>query len=694
MLTSSGLINIVKEYTPQLDEDLLREAYLFAMEAHGIQKRASGSPYFSHCVEVAQNLAEYKFDVTTVISGLLHDVLEDTNVKAEQLKEMFGPEVAALVEGVTKLSKINYTSSKMLQAENLKKFLLAVTRDIRALVVKLIDRLHNMRTLNYIVSLDKRKKISLETLDIYAPLAERIGMNAVKDEMENIAFYNLYPSEYSAISTKLNQLRNESRNFIENTVLELTLTFKVTNIDVRINGREKHVYSIWKKMQNRHIGLEQINDIMAFRVIVKTTEECYRALGVIHTNFQIVPGRFKDYISIPKLNNYRSLHTTVIGPLKQPIEIQIRTEEMHQAADAGLASHWMYKKGDVVAKKDDYLNYSWVKNLLFTLQSSNSPDDIMSNSKLEMFEDKVFCFTPNGDLISLPRGATVIDFAYEIHSNIGNTCIGAKINEKMVPLKTKIVNGDQIEVITSTDQHPEADWDEFAVTGKAKACIKKFVKSKEKKEFALLGQHLIKYIFSSIDLVFNESLLDFRKFSCKSLEQFYYNVGRGVIPLSVIGLMFSSKNQTTGNAEPLCLINFSPKIAVHFADCCRPILYDQVVGVLTPQKGLVVHLNDCDNITEDEDALIKVRWSENNENNTTFMIRLRIVILNKTDSFATITNIISSNDGCIANLKIENRSTGFFELLVDIKVKDTVHSKEIQASLRACANVKSVRNLF
>lgn len=694
MLTSAELINLVKQYDPSANEDLLRKAYLFAIEAHGTQKRASGSPYFYHPAEVARILAELKLDVPTVVTGLLHDVLEDTNVSFEEMEEIFGAEIAFLVAGVTKLSKINYTSSKAHQADNFRKFLLAISQDIRVLIVKLVDRLHNMRTLNYISSIDKRKRIALETLDIYAPLAERIGMNAIKDEIEDIAFYNLHPNEYSAISLKLEQIRNKDNNFVQNTILELQKVFEENGVEATISGREKKVYSIWKKMQRRNVSLEQINDIIAFRVIVKTIRQCYLSLGIIHTHYQIMPGRFKDYISIPKLNNYRSLHTTVIGPFKQPIEIQIRTEEMHLVADDGVAAHWAYKEGKVVVKDNDPKKYSWIKGLLTVLKNSGSPEEVMDNSKLEMFEDEVFCFTPNGDLITLPRGATAVDFAYAIHTAVGNTCIGVRQNGKMVPLKTVLRNGDQIDILTSPYQRPEAAWERFVITGKARSCIRKFIKSQERAEFTALGMQLVKYVFSMNDIVFNEPLIDFKKFACENISKFYYNVGKSIIPLnSIRNLVPDHKYSPFTSDCAICLVDFTPGIAVHFLECCHPIVGDKIIGVINPQKGIVVHLTNCECLEQDNKIFVKVKWNHDDDASASFIARLRIVILNKPESFAIITGIISSNGASIANIKVEHRSVDFFDLLIDIKVESFEHSQNVQASLRACANVRSVRKL-
>lgn len=694
VITSNELINLVKTYDPEANADMLRKAYIFAMEAHSNQKRASGSPYFYHPAEVARILAEMRLDVPTVVTGLLHDVLEDTNVTFEELEEIFGSEVAFLVEGVTKLSKVNYTSVQTHHAENFRKFLIATSHDLRVLMVKLVDRLHNMRTLNYIPSIEKRKRIALETLEIYAPLAERIGMNVIKDEIEDIAFYTLHPNEYGIINMKLEQIRNKDKDFVQNTIDELKHVFQEAGLEAEFSGREKKAYSIWKKMQRRNVSLEQINDIIAFRVIVKKIEQCYLALGIIHTHFQIMPGRFKDYISIPKLNNYRSLHTTVIGPFQQRIEIQIRTEEMHRIADDGIAAHWSYKNGDVIAHMDESAKYNWIKSLLAVLQNSGTPEEVMDNSKLEMFDDEVFCFTPAGDLITLPRGATAVDFAYEIHTSVGNSCIGVRINGKIVPLKTVLRNGDQVDIITSPYQHPEASWERFVVTGKAKSCIKKFIKGQEKVEFINLGMLLVKNVFSSVGQELKENLIPYTDFACDSLKKFYYNIGKGIIALNdVKKLVPDYGKKSLLSEEGICLVELTSGVAMHFADCCHPILGDKIIGVFIPQKGLVVHLTNCDQISREKNTLVRVKWNKEDDVESSFITRLKIVILNKTESFAIITNIISSNGASITNIKVEHRSVDFFDLLVDLKVNDIIHLGEIQAALRTCNYVRSIRRL-
>lgn len=693
MLTSAELINLVLLYDKDANTDLIKKAYVFAMEAHGSQKRASGFPYFTHPVEVSKILAEMRMDVPTVVTGLLHDVLEDTNTSYEEIVEIFGAEIAFLVDGVTKLSKINFASTTSRRAENFKKFLIAMAQDIRVLVVKLVDRLHNIRTLHYIDSVDKQKRIAAETLDIYAPLAERIGMRRIKTEIEDIAFYNLHPEEYQTIAVKLEEIKKRDADFIPNTMRELEQLFKDSPIPARISGREKEIYSIWRKMQKRNVSLNQIYDIMAFRVIVDTVEQCYESLGLIHTNFRIMPGRFKDYISIPKLNNYRSLHTTVVGPFNQPIEIQIRTEEMHRIAEDGVAAHWLYKSDNVSTDVNDSKNFGWLKGLLTTVKNSDNPEEVLANSKLEMFDDEVFCFTETGDLKTLPKGATAIDFAYSIHTDVGDHCIGVQINTKMVPLWTPLRNGDRIKVLTSPYQHPDSSWINFATTGKARACVKKYIHTQEKSEFLTLGRELAKYAFKTAALAFDEDAIQYKKFRCNSLQSFYQNFGRGLI--SFVSFQKTLVDEfilpaIAGDAE-ICMIDFIPGIAVHLAECCHPIIGDKIVGVIQKDKGLVVHSLLCPHLSEHTDqVLLKMTWNQDNDQSESFTTVIRILTTNDKDSFALITNIISSNGASITNLRIEERSMLFFTLLIEIKVTDTFHLGEILAALRACSHVKSV----
>ena len=455
MIRQFELVEKVRSYDPNADEDLLNRAYVFAMKAHGTQTRASGDPYFSHPLEVAGILTDYKLDAASIVTALLHDTIEDTRATFEEIESQFGPGIAKLVDGVTKLSLLELQSDSTKQAENFRKLLLAMSEDIRVLLVKLADRLHNMRTLHHIPKPEKRSRIALETMEIYAPLAERVGMKEVKDELEEIAFREINPEGYNSINKRLEFLRNEAGTLVETIVSEIQALMDNSGIAASVGGREKTPYSIWRKMQHKNVGFEQLADIMAFRVVTEDTNDCYRALGALHQKYRVVPGRVKDYISTPKPNGYRSLHTGIIGPSQQRVEIQIRTRDMHHVAELGVAAHWIYKQS---VPNTEGRQYRWLRELLDILEHAESPEDFLEHTKLEMFQDQVFCFTPKGDLITLPRGSTPIDFAYAVHSEVGDTCVGAKINGRMAQLKTELHNGDQVKIMTSKAQTPSPVW--------------------------------------------------------------------------------------------------------------------------------------------------------------------------------------------------------------------------------------------
>src|SRR5580700_10520454 len=458
MMRQPDLVDLVKSYDPDADEAVLNRAYVYSMKAHGAQLRESGDPYFSHPIDVAGLLAQMKLDTASIATGQLHDTVEDTVATLDDIERLFGPEIARLVDGVTKLSRLELQSDQTKQAENFRKLVLAMSEDIRVLLVKLADRLHNMETLRFIGSADKRRQIARETMDIYAPLAERIGMHRMKDELEDLAFAELHPDARASITARLGFLRDRGGNIVPRIVDELTRKLAESGLTATVSGREKSAYSIWRKMQRKDVPFEQLADIMAFRVLVNDIGECYHALGVIHSAYHVVPGRFKDYISTPKPNNYRSLHTGVLGPERQRIEIQIRTHEMHEVAELGVAAHWTYKQG---APKTEGKQYRWLRELLDILEHASGPEEFLEHTKLEMFQDQVFCFTPKGDLIALPRGATPVDFAYAVHSQVGDRCVGAKVNGRIVPLNSKLSNGDQVDIIRTKDQSPSPLWEQF-----------------------------------------------------------------------------------------------------------------------------------------------------------------------------------------------------------------------------------------
>src|SRR5579864_4645430 len=485
MMRQPDLVDLVKSYDPGADEAVLNRAYVYSMKAHGTQMRASGDPYFSHPVEVAGVLARMKLDTASIVTGLLHDTVEDTVATLDDIEQRFGGEIARLVDGVTKLSRLELQSDQTKQAENFRKLVLAMSEDIRVLLVKLADRLHNMQTLRFIQDADKRRQIARETMDIYAPLAERIGMHRMKDQLEDLAFAELYPDARTSITARLGFLRDQGGDIVPRIVAELTQKLKEAGLSANVAGREKSAYSIWRKMQRKDVPFEQLADVMAFRVLVDDIGQCYHALGVLHSHYPVVPGRFKDYISTPKPNQYRSLHTGVLGPERQRIEIQIRTREMHEVAELGVAAHWSYKQN---AGTTEGPQYRWLRELLDILDHASGPEEFLENTKLEMFQDQVFVFTPKGDLIALPRGATAVDFAYAVHSEIGDTCVGAKINGRLLPLRTELQNGDQVDIVTSKAQTPSPTWERFVVTGKARAGVPPLVRQQQQTQYPHLGR--------------------------------------------------------------------------------------------------------------------------------------------------------------------------------------------------------------
>ena len=499
MLRQYELVDRVLGYDPKADEALINRAYVYAMKQHGSQMRASGDPYFSHPIEVAGILTELKLDTATIVTALLHDTMEDTGSTMDELTKLFGSQVAGLVDGVTKLTRLELTSERSKQAENFRKFLLAMSNDIRVLLVKLADRLHNMRTLHFIDSADKRQRIAQETMEIYAPLAGRMGIQEIREELEDLAFKELNPEAREALLRRLNEFREESGDTVRQIAAEIEAKLKEEGLAAEVIGREKRPYSMWRKMERRGISLEQLSDIYGFRVVVDEVPDCYRAIGILHTSWPMVPGRFKDYISTPKNNGYRSVHTTMIGPQKKRAEVQVRTRKMHEIAEYGIAAHWLYKDGpvDSEASGEFAATFSWLRQLIEMLEHGGTPEEFMEHTKLQMFSDQVFCFTPNGMLITLPRGATPIDFAYAVHTEVGDTCVGCKINGRHMPLRTRLENGDEVEIIRSQVQRPSPAWEAFVATGKARSAIRRSIRAAKQVEFSRLGRQIQKRLRSA-----------------------------------------------------------------------------------------------------------------------------------------------------------------------------------------------------
>ncbi|HVM77837.1 MAG TPA: bifunctional (p)ppGpp synthetase/guanosine-3',5'-bis(diphosphate) 3'-pyrophosphohydrolase [Stellaceae bacterium] len=712
MMRQFELVERVKSYDPSADEDALNRAYVFSMKAHGTQKRASGDPYFSHPVEVAGILAGMKLDSSSIVTGLLHDTVEDTLATLDEIERVFGPEIGRLVDGVTKLSRVELQSGQTKQAENFRKLVLAMSEDIRVLLVKLADRLHNMRTLRFIKDPEKRKRIARETMEIYAQLAERIGMHEMKDQLEDLAFAELHPDARDGILTRLAFLREKGGDLVKRVIAELKDTLKEGGLDAQVSGREKSPYSIWRKMQRKDVGFEQLSDIMAFRVVVDTIEQCYQALGVIHSRYHVVPGRFKDYISTPKPNRYRSLHTGVIGPERQRIEIQIRTREMHEIAELGVAAHWSYKQG---APKTDGPQYRWLRELLDILEHASGPEEFLEHTRLEMFQDQVFCFTPKGDLFALPRGSTPVDFAYAVHSEIGDTTVGAKINGRLVPLRTPLQNGDQVEIVTSKAQTPSPTWERFVVTGKARARIRRFVRTQQRQQYLDLGRAIVQKAFRQESQEFTEKALEpiLKQFQAEAVDDLYVVVGEGlhtgqevvhalfppkpdakpkkVLPLAEARAKGRGKGKASDTAVPIR--GLIPGMALHFAGCCHPLPGDRIVGIVTTGKGVTIHTIDCEtlaNYADTPERWLDVAWSNSGDPDQAHVGRINVTIGNEPGSLGALTTIIGKHQGNISNLKITNRSLDFFEILVDIEVQDVKHLTNIIAALRAAPSINSV----
>jgi len=702
----------IQAYNPGFDEEAVDSAYYYAKEKHDGQFRSSGEPYYTHPVEVAQILANMDMDVTTIVTAILHDTVEDTDATLEDLEKKFGKTVADLVNGVSKLTRIESQTVEGKQAENFRKLLLAMSEDIRVLLVKLSDRLHNMRTMGGIKDPNKRRRISLETLEIYAPLAERVGVHFIKAELEDLCFEQINPEARESITNRLSYLRKEGFDVVEEIIDELKGLLKESGIEAEVTGREKTRYSIWKKMQRKKVAFEQLSDIMAFRIKVDKIEDCYMALGIIHGKYHSVPGRFKDYVSTPKPNGYRSIHTTIMGPKRQRIEVQIRTHDMNAEAELGVAAHWAYK-GDMQPTERDVTKYRWLRELLEILEQEQKPEDFWENTKLELFEDQVFVFTPKGDLIELPSGATPIDFAYAIHSDIGDRCVGTKINGRIAPLNSRLGNGDQVEVITAKTQKPSPTWERFVVTGKARSHIRKYVRNQQRDEFVTLGKAMLQKVFKQEGYEFTEKavtgVLD--KYKAEEVDDVYAKIGSGIeVARDIFKAIFPSHqtamaqrpselmDQVTRakrpeDAGPMPIKGLIPGMAMHFARCCHPLPGDRIVGIVTTGKGVTIHTIDCDTLetfADTPERWLDVSWGDQGEAPESQVGRLVMTFTNETGALGTVTTVIGKNGGNITNLKITNRSLEFWDILIDVFVNDTKHLNNVIAALRATPCVVSV----
>tara|TARA_B110000495_G_scaffold85648_1_gene73796 strand:+ start:229 stop:2340 length:2112 start_codon:yes stop_codon:yes gene_type:complete len=694
------LIDSVLSYKPESDQEVLKKAYVYGTKMHGRQLRASGDPYFSHPIEVARILAELKLDTTTLVCALLHDTIEDTSATIKDIESNFGSEVAKLVDGVTKLTLLEGNLEGSKQAENFRKLLLASASDIRILLIKLADRLHNMRTLNFIKDQNKRKRISLETLDIYAPLAGRIGMHEIKEELEDLSFSHIEPRIRDIITERLKVSKRKKSKTVVLIEKELNKVFYDNKTECSITGRLKKPYSVWKKLEIQQKSLDQLSDIFGFRVCVNSISECYNSLGILHGKWQAIPGRFKDYISTPKKNGYQSLHTTLIGPKNQRVEVQIRTHKMNEMCEKGLAAHWAYKdKNDA---GNDYLaSIEWINDLVDILNRDGATEEFLENTKLELFHDQIYAFTPKGTLVALPRDATALDFAYAVHTDLGNFCSSVKINGADKRRRTKLQNGDEVEIVKSKTPVALESLQEFVKTGKAKSAIIRSLKEKETHNQRLIGKAIIKSIFSSHRKKPTREILErsFGPLGVSSLVKLYGLVGEGLASGSqVYDLVFPNnkrkkriKNYIEDNIS-IPVTGLYSDLPAKFSNNSFLVPGDKIVGIIIPKKGITIYYVGSDELLEYEnspESWVKLDWKKEIE--FTFIARIIVTLINEVGVLNSITSTIADYGGNISNLILNEKDNDFYNLIIDINVNDNKHINAIVESLDGLPVIESVK---
>ena len=741
MMRQYELVERVQRYKPEVNEALLNKAYVYAMQKHGHQRRASGDPYFSHPLEVAAILTDMHLDEATIAVALLHDTIEDTTATRAEIDEVFGPDIGKLVEGLTKLKRLDLVSKKAEQAENLRKLLLAISEDVRVLLVKLADRLHNMRTLHHVPE-SKRLRIAEETMDIYAPLAGRMGMQDMRDELEDLAFRAINPEAYKTVTARLDAFMQKSGGVIVQIENALSQMFNDKAIEAKVKSRRKKPWSIFRKMEAKALSFEQLSDLIGFRVLVRSIDDCYRALGAIHTTWQMVPGRFKDYISIPKQNDYRSLHTTIVGPSQQRVELQIRTKDMNRIAEYGVAAHAIYKdgggktNGSGTKLSQETNAYAWLRRTIESLSEGDNPEDFLENTKLELFQDQVFCFTPKGMLIALPRGATPIDFAYAVHTNIGDSCVGAKVNGRVMPLMTELQNGDEVEIIRSkTPQIPPVAWETIVVTGKARSAIRRATKQALRKQYSGLGTRILERSFERSGRQFSKDALKavLPRLARKDVEDVLAAVGRGELPPADVmravhpdvkevkpepvakpkeegwsrlrnaaGMLFqvpgrSSRRKAKGGgaSEALPIRGVRGDLPVKFAPE-GAVPGDRIVGILQPAEGITIYPIQSPSLTAFDDQperWIDVRWDISDDSKERFPARIVVTALNAPGSLAEIAQVVAANDANIQTLSMVRTAPDFTEMLIDLEVWDLKHLNNLLSQLKANAAVSQAKRV-
>lgn len=743
MMRQYELVERVQRYKPDANEALLNKAYVYAMQKHGSQKRASGDPYFSHPLEVAAILTNMRLDESTIAIALLHDTIEDTTATRQEIDELFGPEIGRLVEGLTKLKKLDLVSKKAVQAENLRKLLLAISDDVRVLLVKLADRLHNMRTLG-VMREDKRLRIAEETMDIYAPLAGRMGMHDMREELEELAFRYINPEGWRAVTDRLAELLEKNQGLLQKIEADLSDLFAEHGIKAEVTSRQKKPWSVFRKMETKALSFEQLSDIFGFRVVVGSLDDCYRALGIIHTTWPMVPGRFKDYISTPKQNDYRSIHTTIVGPSRQRVELQIRTKAMDEIAEYGVAAHTIYKdrgSGENQHAISAETNaYAWLRQTIESLAEGDNPEEFLEHTKLELFHDQVFCFTPKGRLIALPRGATPIDFAYAVHTDIGDSTVGVKVNGRIMPLMTELKNGDEVDIIRSKAQVPPAAWESLVVTGKARAAIRRATRSAVRKQYSGLGTRILERAFERAGKAFNKDALKpvLSRLGRTDIADVLAAVGRGELPSSDVmkavypdyqdervttqnpaksgekgwfnihnaaGMLFKvpedGTEKTSGEAGAKSVKRALP---IRGANSDLPVRFapegavpgDRIVGILQPGSGITIYPIQSPALTAYDDQperWIDVRWDIDAEMHERFPARVTVSAINSPGSLAEISQIISANDANIHNLSMVRTAPDFTEMIMDVEVWDLKHLSRIISQLKESSCVSDAKRV-
>ncbi len=742
MMRQYELVEKVLSYDPKADEALLNRAYVYAMRAHGNQKRASGDPYFSHPLEVAAILTDFELDDATIATALLHDTIEDTGATKADIDKLFGEEIGTLVDGLTKIDKLNLVSKRAEQAENFRKLLIAISSDIRVLLVKLADRLHNMRTLEH-KSPESRRRNAQETMDIYAPLAGRMGIQEMKDELEELAFKWLHPQAFETLVGQLTSLRQRNKNIIETIEKELQSKFAEHGIAAKVAGREKKPYSIWRKMENKQISLEQLSDIYGFRIITEKVEDCYLVLGAIHTTWRTVPGRFKDYISTPKYNNYQSIHTTIVGPGHQRVELQIRTKPMNEIAEFGVAAHSLYKDGVVsangalrVAGAEDATPYQWLRKLVANLLEGDNPEEFLEHTKLELFQDQVFCFTPKGRLMALPRGSTPIDFAYAVHTKIGHSCVGAKVNGRHMPLISELKNGDEVSIITSDAQTPPPAWEKIVRTGKARSAIRRATREAIRKQYGNLGRDILRAAFAQQEKTYADEAVAaaLGRLAQKTLDDVLAQVGRGeltaaevfkavfpdeILPETPKRKVIKRSDEGWFNLRRVANLRFRwpgsvPEehsmngmngVPIRGARGDLPIKFatggaipgERIVGILVPGEGITIypiHSPLLKDHFDHNDRWIDVTWDIDEASKERFPVQIKVTAVNEPGSLAKIAGIIGDKNGNIDKLQMTGRREDYTDMLIDVEVWDLKHLRDILAGVKGLSSVNSVQRVL